>query len=80
MPVHPIPDMPIAVRARTVSVSTPEGDWPDDVRWVNEHLALIRQPCGCLIDEGSGSLRAMPTCKGHMRDVERWSKLGMGWK
>ncbi len=70
----------MTVTERTVSAESPEGNLPDDVRWVEEHRALIRQPCGCLIDEQSGSLRANPGCAGHMRDVERYSKLGMGWK
>lgn len=57
--------------ARSVTLMT-EVDPVQDMHWSRDHEALIRLACGCWWCEECGSLRALPECEGHKRDVERY--------
>ena len=47
-----------------------------NIHWADNHTAFIRLLCGCWWCEKCGSLRALPDCKGHKRDVERYGPGG----
>lgn len=52
------------------------GEHPlEDAAWSHRHIALLLLTCGCWWCESCGSLRALPECSGHKRDVERYGKL-----
>ncbi len=44
--------------------------------WAESHPALILLLCGCWWDSETGDLRALPSCAGHQRDVERYGTEG----
>lgn len=56
--------------APTATVKT---DGMDDYEWFDAHPGLILLLCGCWWCDQTGDLRAQPSCKGHMRDVERFN-------